>query len=140
MEYARRLLDKNKRNSKAWGAIFYQISHLAEIIFSLNQLRFRVRDYAIFEICNTEMQSIEKTSTVALRKLGKFILWNASPIASINFLEAIHAFELLSHRTLQVASPEPIIFSFFIQDLYALHDEINKISGENEKINCGEYS
>lgn len=127
MEHARYSLKKNKKIAKRWAVVFSKIEHLSEVVFSLNQLRFRVSGYAIFEICIAEMQALEKTSIAALKSLAQFILWNTPSVYSVELLDKIHAFEAISHRTLQIASPEPIIFLFFIQDLYALYDEINQL-------------
>lgn len=125
--HARSLLKKNKKGTTKWAIVFFKIEHLSEIIFSLNQLRFRVSGYAIFEICIAEMQALEKTSMAALKNVAQFILWNKRAASPVELLDKIHAFEAISHRTLQIASPEPIIFLFFIQDLYALYDEINEL-------------
>ncbi len=124
MAYARSLLKKNKNSSTKWTDLFSKITHLSEIIFSLNQLRFRVTDYAIFEICALEMQALDRASAAALKAAVKNLLWNKNPTYPVELLEAIHAFEAISHRVLNVASSEPIIFLFFIQDLYALYDNL----------------
>lgn len=124
---ARVLLSRNKPVSLEWSVIFSGIEHLSEIIFSLNQLRFRVREYAIYEICSFEMHALDKASIAALKDAATILLWNKNAIPPVTLLESIHAFEAISNRILKVAAPEPIIFLFFIQDLYALNDEINKL-------------
>lgn len=121
------LLNKNKKISIEWGVIFSRVEHLSEIVFSLNQLRFRVTQYAIYEICAFEMQALDKKSTEAFKDAAKILLWNKNLIPPLELLESIHSFEAISNRVLRVASPEPIVFLFFIQDLYALNDEINKL-------------
>ena len=128
IEHARALLKKKREVTRKWAVIFSKIEHLSEIIFSLNQLRFRVSGYAIFEVCVAEMQALEKTSMVALKNLAQCILWNKRVASPLELLDKVHAFEAISHRTLQIASPEPIIFLFFIQDLYALYDGISELA------------
>lgn len=121
------LLNKNKKVSAEWSVIFSRVEHLSEIVFSLNQLRFRVSEYAIYEICSFEMQALDKTSRAAFKDAAKILMWNKNAIPPLELLESIHSFEAISNRVLRVASREPIVFLFFIQDLYALNDEINKL-------------
>ncbi len=123
---ARYWLKSNKNNSTKWQVIFSKVEHLSEIIFSLNQLRFRVHEKALFEMCFVEMQSLEKSSTTALRKIAKSLFYNKHFFDSEEMAAAIHAFEAISDRVLKIASNEPIIFLFFIQDLYALNDAISQ--------------
>jgi hypothetical protein len=128
MGHARHVLKKNKETFPQWCFIFSKIEHISEIIFSLNQLRYRVKGHAIFEVCRPEMQGLEKTSTAELRGLANFIVWKKRFTHSTDLLDKIHAFEAISQRALQVASPEPLVFLFFIQDLYALYDEIRALA------------
>lgn len=122
----RRLL-KDKKNSEKWHSIFTRIDYLSEIIFALHQLRFREREYAIFEICSLEIQALDRAIAAAMKDAIKKILWNKNLSHPVELLDSIIAFEAISHRVLKVTSSEPIIFLFFIQNLYALDDEINKI-------------
>ncbi len=124
---ARFLLNKNKKVSAEWRVVFSRVEHLSEVIFSLNQLRFRVSQHAIYEICSFEMQALDRTSAAAFKDVTKMLLWDNNSIPSLELLDCIHSFEAISNRVLRVASPEPIVFLFFIQDLYALNDEINKL-------------
>lgn len=125
MKYARYFL---KKNSEKWRLFFSEIEHLSEIIFSLNQLRFRVTDYTIFEICAFEMQWLSKTSTSALKSAANSFLKKYNSHSHLVALsESIEAFETISHSALQITSQEPIVFLFFIQDLYALHDAVKKL-------------
>lgn len=123
----RKLLARMKSVSAEWQIIFSNIDHLSEIIFSLHQLRFRVHDPAIYQICSYEMEALNKATTQAFKDAATILLWNKNAIPPITLLESIHSFEAISNRVLKVASPEPIVFLFFIQDLYALNDEINKL-------------
>lgn len=128
LAHARVLLKEKSVATTKWAVIFTKIEHLSEIIFSLNQLRFRVSGYAIFEVCIAEMQALEKTSIIALKNLAQFILWHKRVVSTLELLDKVHAFEAISQRVLQVAAPEPIVFLFFIQDLYALYDGITELA------------
>jgi hypothetical protein len=111
--------------SKYWD-IFCKINHLSEIIFSLNQLRFRVDDYTTFKICTRELQAIEALSVKIFLQLALlFFKKNTFDISS--FEEKIHDFEGIYNRTLQIVSVDPLVFMFFIQDLYALYDEMKNL-------------
>ncbi len=123
---ARQLL-KNKKISEKWHSLFSSIDHLSEIIFALHQLRFREREYAIFEICSLEMQSVDKAISIAMKDAIKKLVWGKKLNQPLELLDSVIAFEAISHRVLKVTSSEPIIFLFFIQNLYAINEEINKV-------------
>lgn len=104
-----------------------EIEHFYEIIFSLHQLRFRVEDYSIFEMCQGEMAALEHHSVRLLNQLGKTYSSTIITPQLENFLESIHAFENVYNRIIQVIAPNPMVFLFFIQNLYAFHDEFFKL-------------
>jgi hypothetical protein len=106
--------------------IFLKINHLSEIIFSLNQLRFRVEDYTTFKVCAQEMQAIEASSIALFRQLAKGFFQKIEMDFNV-FEERIHAFENLYNRALQIVSTDPLVFMFFIQDLYVLNEEAKKL-------------
>jgi hypothetical protein len=95
-----------------------ELNHIADIIFSLNQLRHRIKDFSIFEVCSRELNDIASTSVAFIQDAVKF---------SAIFSEKIHQFETLYHNTLRVVAPDPLVFLFFIQDLYALHEKVNQL-------------
>src|SRR6185437_5472109 len=74
--------------SKYWEA-FCKINHLSEIVFSLNQLRFRVNDYTTFKICLRELQEIEKMSKLLFLQLSA-LLFKDNGIDISAFEEKIH--------------------------------------------------
>lgn len=97
-----------------------QIERLYEVICSLHLLRFRFTEFSSFEVCAQEMESLQKTSTAVLLNMPKKLLGKSIEKETHDFLNSIHAFETIYSNTLQVISRDPIIFQFFIQDLYAL--------------------
>ena len=113
--------------------VFLKIEHLAEIIFSLHQLRLRVDDYSVFIFCAPEMARLQQVITQLLLKASQCILKSHQWIAADILLDQIHAFEAIYNKTLQVISKEPIIFLFFIQDLYAFYDELLSLGVVHER-------
>jgi hypothetical protein len=97
-----------------------KLENLHEIICSLHLLRFRFNEFALFEVCFREMQSLKRTSTILLHKMTKKIFNRNVCLDTNEFINAIHAFENLYSNTLQVVARDPSVFQFFIQDLYAL--------------------
>jgi len=125
-ENARDFHGKNKINDlNEMQDIFFKIDHLSEIIFSLNQLRFRVVDYTTFKVCAQEMQEIEKFSIMMIIQLANF---KNSSVELPIFEEKIHQFENIYNRALQIVAIDPLVFMFFIQDLYALNEELKQLS------------
>ena len=114
------------RKNASFQALFSKINHLSEIIFSLNQLRFRVHDYTTFKVCILEMQEIEKYSVMSIIELANCCFKKTS-IHLSQFEDKIHQFENIYNRALQIVAIDPLVFMFFIQDLYALHEELRKI-------------
>jgi hypothetical protein len=108
--------------------LFSQVNHLSEIVFSLSQLRLRVPDYSTFQICTRELEGIEKFSALILVQLAKAFSKPGSVVWISEFEEKIHSFEGIYNRTLQIVSMDPLVFTFFIQDLYALYDAMQVLN------------
>ena len=122
VHYQRRRVSRLMRKS---DFVFDKVDSLYEIIFSIHQLRYRVKDYATFEICARELKKIEQTSIILLKKLAakKSVLSE-----EVMLTDAIHSFEEIYNTTLRVIAQDPIVFLFFIQDLFAFQDEIHSLS------------
>ncbi len=118
---------KRTKRAREFKPLIDIYEHLYEIVFSLHLLRYRVQDYALFEICARELRTIQNISTHLLNQLGKSF-FHRSLISTDHLLQQIHAFESLYQHTLKIIVRDPIVFIFFIQDLYALGDEIEKSS------------
>lgn len=98
------------------------VEKLHEVICSLHLLRFHFAEFALFEVCFQEMQSLQKTSQALLKQLKKRAKDPRVSLDVSQFNNAIYHFENLYSNTLQVVARDPQVFQFFIQDLYALHD------------------
>lgn len=100
---------------------------LYEIICSLHLLRYRVNEYSLFEICQPEMQGLEEASTNLLIKLSKSFFYKHISLNTNDLSEKITAFEGLHRRTLQIAARDPIVFLFFLQDMYSFRDKLDSM-------------
>lgn len=111
-----------------------KLENLYEIVFSLNILKYRVTDYATFEICKKEFAKISVKLSEALKQIN-LLLKHISNLSSHTMMEEtaktmgklsnqIDLLEELYRSTLQVVSKDPIFFLFFIQDLMALRDQL----------------
>jgi len=100
------------------------IERLSDALFSLHQLRFRLNDLTLYTMCTLELTALARDISKLL--LG-FAVHNTQAMALENFLTHIHAFETIAHRTLNVIVKDPMIFLFFIQDLYAVYDAFQVI-------------
>lgn len=107
---------------------------LYEMIFSLNILKLRITDYATFEICEAEFRKISNKLSDVLKHII-VLLGNRSDRKSNQLIEStakimgklshqIDSLAELYRTTLQVVSPDPIFFLFFVEDLIALRDEL----------------
>lgn len=107
-----------------------KLEHMYEIIFSLNQLKFRLNDAATFEICAKEFKEILFTLTQLMKKAELFCQAKCSSLTQelTQFATARIAFAEVYQGTLQVVTYEPIVFLFFLQDLQALHEEIESFA------------
>lgn len=113
-------------SSSDYWDIFCKINHLSEIVFSLNQLRFRVNDYSTFKICAQELSGIAEYSIFIFLQLST-LLFKKNNVDIAKLVEKIHDFEGIYNRALQIVSVDPFVFMFFIQDAYALYDEMQAL-------------
>lgn len=97
--------------------------HLYEIMFSLYELNQRVKDRTLFDVCAIEFKSLSLQLDIIFKKImhKEFVDLDV-------FSSAIVSFDELFRSTLQIISPEPIIFLFFVQDLLALYQELTSVS------------
>jgi len=112
-----------------------RLENLYEIIFSLNTLKLRISDQAIFEICEVELKKISLSLSDALKHAMIFLNSKQLEKKSARMMDdtaknigrlsrQIDALEELYRSTLQVVSQEPIFFLFFVQDLIAFRDAL----------------
>ncbi len=117
-EYEKKIHNQSRAVLKLLSKIVLtdQAGYLYEIIISLGNLRFRVTDFATFEICAEELEAISLALATVFNKLTGMSELSAS----------IEAFEEVYRGALQVAATDPLAFLFFIQDLYTLRDKLNE--------------
>lgn len=102
---------------------------LYEIILCLGALRYRTKEYSLLEPLQTEFSAITGAITSCLKQLRLAIKKNkAISIDLTQLLSGIQALENLYQHVLQVLAKDPIVFLFFIYDLYALHDQLEKLN------------
>lgn len=89
-----------------------------EILTSLGNLRYRIKDLSILEVCELELRNISKNLSILLTQK------KCSEKNDTNFLNSIHAFESMYRKTLQVVVQEPLDLLIFIQNLFDLHAEL----------------
>ncbi len=101
----------------AYFPVLEKIEKISEILFSLHLLRFRIQDYAIFEIATKELRRVKEAINESLQSLqdGQF-----APLTVDYLLEPIQEFEALYENTLQIVTQNPSVILFFIRDLYSL--------------------
>lgn len=98
---------------------------LYEIIFSLNTLRPHLSDPAILEICKDEFKKIVAQLSNTLKQAATSSNHCVDRNETLNPLSnQIDTLDELYHTTLQVVSPEPIFFLFFMRNLMALRDTL----------------
>lgn len=100
------------------------INHLElmyEIIFSLSLLKNRLIDHSTFEICERELKAIAHCLTEAFSTLST----EPSQFKKHSLDVAIQSLEIIFSNALQVVTADPMIFLFFIQDLYSLSKSLD---------------
>ena len=119
----------SKRCKKIPESVFYvsRLNNIFEIIVSLGSLRYRVKDQAIFEVFTHELSEISNMISHAMSALSK---------GKVFFLDksSIEALEEIYHRTLVVASNEPIVYLVFINNLKELMKELMRLINERSEL------
>lgn len=130
MEKARFLLTKLKKpQAEKFKPVFSDLSELFEIIISLGNLRYRVKDYATFEVCEKEFLLVTKNLSNMLMLLAQKICGEAKiNETSFNFKPYVQALEAIYSGALRVVSKEPIVFLIFMQNLNALETNLKTLA------------
>lgn len=97
------------------------LEQLYEIIYSLDLLKNRLIDHTTFEICEQELKNIKLNLSQILQKIPTQKLTKLKHQLD----QAIQALEIIFQNTLQVVTADPLVFLFFIQDLYALANTLD---------------
>jgi hypothetical protein len=115
---------KKVRDSLLDSKTISYLEPLYEIIFSLDLLKDRLIDHATFEICEQELKNISHGLSAF------FVALKKSQVADtkMKFDNAIQALEIIFQNTLQVVAADPMVFLFFIKDLYALSNSLDRVT------------
>lgn len=104
------------------------IEQMSELIISIGQLRFRVKDHATFAVCETELTVLAQQIELMLRRLSRNDEVGNDESMAEKLTVAIQTFEEINRSTLQVVSHSPLAFLIFIQDMYAVRDLMEKLN------------
>jgi hypothetical protein len=99
-----------------------KMDELFEIITSMGNLRYRLKDDAIFEVCELELLN----TTQAISRIFHLLMKNKN-IDTSDLFACIQSLESIYQRTLAVVLKEPVLFLIFIHDLYALKEKFDLI-------------
>lgn len=96
-----------------------------QLTCSLGNLRFRISDRAVFELCKNEFTRITQLLASILRTASSRRANIKDILSSLDqFTHAIFDLEDLWQGALRVTDPEPLVFLFFIQDLNRWHQSV----------------
>lgn len=97
---------------------------LFEVMLSLGDMRYRIKDFSIFEMSEKELISISNALSILLKQIEI----NSKSSVDFSTLEtAIELLEDLNRNTLQIAVADPLAFTIFIQYLRSLIIELKQI-------------
>lgn len=136
MEKMRFLLGKvNKEKLESFKTIINDLDELFDIIISLGNLRYRVKDIALFEMCEKEFSLVSKNISNVFELL-KLKICEEKNIHEecFNLSSYVQAIEQVYNGTLRVISKEPIVFLIFIQNLNALDNKLKSLSADIETL------
>ncbi len=126
--FERRLHVKKKRFMQAFirlrviqanSVIILKLEKIYDILLDCAQLRRRVKDYHLFSLCLTEFKAISEE----LNKLFTTLSFT-SPNSTADLEQTIYRLEETYLHVLQVTSPDPIVFLFFLSSLKELCKEV----------------
>lgn len=118
-----------------WRDCFDHLNHLFDIIIALGNLRYRIQDQATFEVCEKELALVSIYISKGLDNLTKQLKSKKAVEFNLDgFVLAIRAVEEIYRSTLQVVSKDPLVFLLFIQNLYAVQEELNSLANDVEKL------
>jgi hypothetical protein len=104
-----------------YGAMVDYIEQLYEILQSLGLMAQRVDDHATFAVAEKELLTLSSVISGRLRRLAASVTQKQrEPASATTLSEAIFEMEEVSRTVLQVVARDPLVFTIFIQDLYAL--------------------
>jgi uncharacterized membrane protein YccC len=104
-----------------------QLRNLYILLIDAGQLRNRIKDYSVFQVCHTELLKIKNAIKKNLAEVSKTYK-NASEVDTNDFSEHLIQLEDNYTHVLQVAAPDPLAILLFIITLKNLRDELEGIA------------
>ncbi len=109
------------------------LDRIWDLTLSLGSLRYRLSDYTVLTMSQDEISAL---LAAIFSILNEFLSSKPSSIFSSTFegfQGAIQDFEALYRSMLQTTAKEPLVLLLFIQDLYALKEEFEKMARGDPK-------
>ena len=110
--------------------LLVNLDYIYSIILDCAQLRRRVSDYTIFNLCYNEMTAImQEINRIVLAVISVYG-WQPAKFDVLALAEKIRQLEDNYHNVLQVTAREPLVFVLFIASLKTLNEELVKLYEE----------
>lgn len=122
-------LNQLRRFSNADNLKIIKLENLFTILIDCSQLRARITDFTIFEVCRADLIAIEKIMRQLLQGIRQHHdleeVRNHPNIETTALLALIAQFEGTYQSVLRVTAHEPLVFLLFILDLKAFSEVID---------------
>ncbi len=114
--------------AKVTPAYRAHLDRIWDITLSLGSLRYRLTDFSVLRMSQDEIQALLKAllSIVDEELISPPRESDNSPFEALQ--KAIQNFETLYQSMLQTVAKEPLVLLLFIQDLYALKEELEALT------------
>lgn len=129
--YERRLHEAKREVSAALWAMKAEASvsralAIEAVVLELIQLRYRVQDWALFEMCELELQGLQTVLSACFQQLTQF----TCDEGHLQWLDAqITQFEAITETVLSISAPDPQPFALFIFALKQLRLALSDAQG-----------
>lgn len=120
-KFLQALYQLRRFSGKESEAKIKKLENLFTILLDCSQLRTRVSDFTIFDVCKTDLVAIEKTMGELLKNIRNQGVTQKTQDAVVNpaasLTNQINQFENTYQTVLRVTALEPLVFLLFILDL-----------------------
>lgn len=118
--FAKKLVGKNKQQAEL---LIERLDRLYTVLIDCAQLRRRITDYTVFQLCEIELKVISRNVVVLLTSIRR----NTNlDLSSLN--ESISKLEATYHQVVKIATREPLAFLLFIFSLKMLAEELESFA------------
>lgn len=111
-----------------------KIDRLFDIMMDYAQLRARVTDHTIFEICKEELIAVSQSMAHVFSELKMSLEQKKQELNIIPLKASIKRLEENYQNVVQVTAREPLVFFLFIASLNAFTNEVEKIAEVSQGI------